>query len=240
MAGGYKPEPQGDLAWLVDELRGIRDRLAELETPTGTSMNSLVAQVQEAIANIDATVTASIAANSYTKAEIDSKDSAVAATAAADTAGRVAKTGDTMTGDLFLPNATAAVSGYVVMYWDGTGRVSKGASSRRFKDNIEPVDPLALGDLFPQLSSFTMKGDDGRTERLGYIAEDLDASDDLRRFVVYERAVEYDDDGQPVGSHLVHDEAGNPVPESIDFIALLLSQVAALNERVKRFESQKL
>lgn len=228
MAGGYTSTTPGDLGWLIDELREIQRRLRELETPTGTSMNSLVAQVQAAIANIDTTVSASIAANSYTKAEIDSRDAAVTATANT----KVAKSGDTMTGDLFLPNATAAVSGYVVAYWDGTGRISKGASSARFKEQIAQVDPLALGDLFSApLSTFVMRGDKGRTERVGYIAEDMDRNPETRRFVVYERAVEYDDAGQSIGSSLVRDGEGNPVPESIDFVALLLAQVAQLNAR---------
>lgn len=71
MAGGYVSPSQGDYGWLVDELQRIQMRLAEVETPTGTSMNSLVAQVQEAIANINTTVNAAISANSYTKTQID-------------------------------------------------------------------------------------------------------------------------------------------------------------------------
>lgn len=152
MAGGYKPEPQGDLAWLVDELRGIRDRLAELETPTGTSMNSLVAQVQEAIANIDATVTASINANSYTKSEIDSRDAL-----------RVAKAGDTMSGSLTVngqvdsagsplksqPSYNYMVAtGYKGAWIDGaTYQIGYSPSAEVVKTDLTPMDDDAVRRL---------------------------------------------------------------------------------------------
>ncbi|KJL37040.1 hypothetical protein RR49_01152 [Microbacterium ginsengisoli] len=73
MGSGYSTPAQGELGALIRELQSIQRRLDELETPTGTSVNSLVAQVQQAIANITATVTAAIDLNSYTKAEIDAK-----------------------------------------------------------------------------------------------------------------------------------------------------------------------
>jgi hypothetical protein len=73
MGNGYTA-PRGDqLEVIADALRGLARRISELETPTGTSVNSLVQQVQLAIANIDTTVNASIAANSYTKSQIDTK-----------------------------------------------------------------------------------------------------------------------------------------------------------------------
>ncbi|GLU88963.1 hypothetical protein [Agromyces sp. NBRC 114283] len=72
--GNRYATPAGDgLGPLIRDLDELKRRLLELEQPTGTSMNSLVQQVQEAIANINATVTAAIAANSYTKTQIDSK-----------------------------------------------------------------------------------------------------------------------------------------------------------------------
>lgn len=208
-------------------------------------------------------------------------------------AGRVAKSGDTMSGDLFLPGATPASTGYAVAYINGDGRVSKNASSERFKDDITPIDPASLGEIFPKLTTFTLKADPGRMQRVGYIAERLNESDDLRRFVVYERVPvledvtedieepvfedvledvtepEHDEEGQVIGevvvgqrvvgqrvigtvmtgqrvvgqrvigSTLSLDEAGNPVPESIDFIALLMAQVAQLHRRVEELESAR-
>lgn len=154
-------------------------------------------------------------------------------------------------GHVYVPNAIAAVSGYTIAYIDATGRLAKGASSERFKDDIQPIDPASLGDLFPVLHTFVMKDDPGKMQRVGYIAERLDESDDLRRFVVYERTTLYEqvpvyqdeelvgyENGAVIGSTRSRDEAGNPIPESIDFVALLLAQVAQLHARVAELEGR--
>lgn len=175
--------------------------------------------------------------------------------------------GDIITAShVYVPNSSAAVSGYVVAYINGDGRLSKGASSERYKDDIAKLEPGDLGDIFPQLHTFVMKDDPGRMERIGYIAERLDESEDLSRFVVYAREPItediYEDITEPayteegefiedrvvgrvlieqrvVGSRRVRDENGDPIPESIDFIALLLAQVAQLNQRVAVLEAGK-
>jgi hypothetical protein len=54
-------------------INGLLERVRRLETPTGTSISNLVAQVQAALVGIDQKVQDSIAANSYTKAQIDAK-----------------------------------------------------------------------------------------------------------------------------------------------------------------------
>lgn len=157
----------------------------------------------------------------------------------ADASGKVSKSGDTMTGHLYLPNAVAATSGYVIAYWNGDGRVSKGASSERYKDDIAPIEPASLGDIFPQLHEFVMKDDPDRTTRVGYIAERLHESEDLRRFVVYQTEPILDEPGSFTGQRrLTLDENDQPIPDSIDFIALLLAQVAALNDRVIELEAR--
>ncbi|OJU42015.1 MAG: hypothetical protein BGN97_04465 [Microbacterium sp. 69-10] len=125
----------------------------------------------------------------------------------------VSKSGDTMTGDLRLPNATPATSGYTVAYLNSDGRVSKGASSERYKQGIVDIDPGELGDIFPDLVSFEMIGGDG-ARHVGHIAERLAANPDQQPFVVYTNL-----DGQTV-------------PDSIDFIALLLAQTAQLHQAV--------
>lgn len=117
--------------------------------------------------------------------------------------------GGTVTGDILLPNSWPAASSYTVAYINGDGRIARGASSARYKDDIRAVDPADLGDLWPVLQSFVMTGDEDRTERIGYIAEHLDAHPDQARFVVY------DSEGRP---------------DSIDFIALLIAQNAQLHQ----------
>jgi hypothetical protein len=127
-----------------------------------------------------------------------------------DLSSRVAKSGDTMTGDLFLPNSTPATSGYTVAYINGDGRVSRNASSERYKKYISDVDPDALGDVWPQLVRYQMRQGDG-SWKYGYIAERLAEHPDQQPFVVYS------------------DFDGEQVPESIDFIALLMVQNAQLH-----------
>lgn len=139
----------------------------------------------------------------------------------------VLKSGDTMTGNLFLPNSTAAVSGYTVAYIDGNGRVSRGASTERVKKHISPIDPALLGAVFPDLFRFQMRLGDG-SWKFGYIAERLAESEALRPFVVWETEAD--------GKTLALDGNGNPIPLSIDFISLLIVQVAQLNQRVTALE----
>lgn len=140
-------------------------------------------------------------------------------------------------GDIFVPNADPATSGYVVCYLNSDGRVSRGASSERFKKFISDVDPLSLGTLFPVFKRWQMRAGDG-VWRYGYTAEQLAADPVTEPFVVYERDVERDEDGNVTGpSHLKRDEHGNPIPLSIDFISLLLAQNAQLAARVTVLEA---
>lgn len=117
----------------------------------------------------------------------------------------------TVNGHVFVPNSSPASSSYAVAYINGDGRLSKNASSARYKDDIAQIDPGSLGDIFPALHSYVLREDDTRTTRYGYIAEHLDQHVDQQPFVVY------DLDGRP---------------DSIDFIALLMAQNAQLNEAV--------
>ena len=126
-------------------------------------------------------------------------------------ADRVLRTGDTMTGNLFLPNAGPANVNYAVAYINGDGRVSRGASSERYKKHISEIDPAELGDIFPALHRFQMRQGEPGAWKYGWIAERLAENDDTQPFVVY-------------------NEQG--APDSIDFIALLIAQNAQLHQAV--------
>jgi hypothetical protein len=148
----------------------------------------------------------------------------------------VSKTGDTMTGSLviasghlFVPTSSVALSGYTVAYIDGDGRLSRGASSERFKKNISRIEPSVLGDLFPDLFRFQMRKGDG-SWKFGYIAERLAESEALRPFVVWGR----DDTDETT----MLDPDAPLVPLSIDFIGLLLAQVAQLHRRTLTIEAR--
>lgn len=171
---------------------------------------------------------------------------------------RIENTGGNISGNLgvaghiFVPGSTPASSGWTIAYINSDGRISRGASSARYKDDIVELDPLSLGDLFPPFASYVMKDDPGKMTRYGYIAETLDESDALRPFVVYQREPIYEQlevrdcdgnvtgyqQGRVIGSTRVRDKDDNPVPESIDFIALLLAQVAQLHEHVEQLTAR--
>lgn len=131
--------------------------------------------------------------------------------------GRVNVDGDIMNGNLYLPNATGAVSGYTVAYLNGDGRISKGVSARKWKKNIRNADPATFDGVFgAQFREWQMKGGDG-TRYLGYIADELAEHEDTKRFVVYNAAGEV---------------------ESLDFIGLLLTMCANLNARTAKLEGE--
>lgn len=85
-------------------------------------------------------------------------------------------------------------------------------SARRLKENIVPAPEL--GGVFPELVEYEYIGDGRR--RLGYIADDL-VGTDMERFVTF------DDDGRPNG---------------IDYLSLLVVQVAQLKARVIELENK--
>lgn len=127
----------------------------------------------------------------------------------------------TVFGHVYVPNSTLASFGsWTIAYIDGDGRLTRGASSRRFKENIVPA-PEGRNYFQADVKEFTMKGGNGQRV-LGYIAEDL-VGTDMERFVVFERA----DDGKG-NQKLIYDEDGNRVPLSIDWIPLIIAQNDAL------------
>ena len=131
--------------------------------------------------------------------------------------GKVDRAGDTMTGNLYLPNATAATSGYTIAYINGDGRVSKGASSERFKHDI--VRSPELPDVFAvDSASFVMDGDEDETPRYGRIAEDLARNPATEAFVVY------DSEGRA---------------ESFDMVSYLFAAVDTLHRRVQELEADR-
>ncbi len=129
-------------------------------------------------------------------------------------AGGVWNTGNDVrvAGVLLLPTAGPATSSPVLAYIQSDGRVCKGTSSIRYKENVK--DAPVLGDIFPTLREYQMKDGDGK-KLIGYIAEEL-VGTPAERFVVY--------DGEQV--------------ESIDFIGLLLGQVAQLQKRLAALEAK--
>ena len=63
-----------------------------------------------------------------------------------------------MTGQVFIPNGFAAVSGYTIAYINVDGRLCVGASAARFKQDFQPVhaDPLIAGIYAANLLHFRL------------------------------------------------------------------------------------
>lgn len=258
MGSGYTTPPQGEYGELMRLLGEMQRRLAELETPTGTSVNSLVAQVQEAIANITSTVTAAIAANSYTKTEIDTKIASPGAITPTSVAATGALSGTTLTttgdaqvgGQLRAPDAVTNVitsPRYSMWIETGTGRLGNTSSSRRYKQDIADaqIDVDAFLSVVPFVFHYiaeVRKRDDPTFEE--YVGPDYVVADEYGLMAEDLHAagmtpwVYYDAEGRP---------------DSVNYTMLVVpllaaaraeraariqveEQLAALTERVRRIE----
>jgi len=145
-----------------DEINKTRDYIAQFFNTVKTWATNLFLLKTDAAAAGVATASKLVRyspttriTTSYPSADADAANKLYVdnAVAGVDTSNKVSKSGDTMTGDLtisgsghhlFVPASTAATSGYTNAYINGDGRLSRGASSRRYKKNIRD----AAADLF--------------------------------------------------------------------------------------------
>lgn len=205
------PSPVREGGYLAEVIESLRRRVSELERPTGTSVGSLVAQVQSALANITSTVTAAIQSLSYTKSEIDSRIAApgnVSASGSISAAGAVSSnsglaTPGTLTATAGI-NSTGAYGKvltyggpYRAAYWHSDGSAGYVPSSRRFKRGIrgEEIDPRVV--LALRLVSFHYveaehNPDYAVAREWGLIAEDVHG-------LGLTWLVDYDEKGRPFG-----------------------------------------
>lgn len=147
--------------------------------------------------------------------------------------GTLGVSGDTtVSGHIYVPNSTLATSGYTVAYINGDGRLTRGASSRRFKKNIQDVSLTDVNLFATDVKEFEMIDGDGHVT-VGYIAEEL-VGTDMERFVVFEQELNEEDGTW----NLRLDEDGNPVPLSIDFIPLLMAQTRSVYEKQLELEAR--
>lgn len=184
MAGGYQAVPDG-LAYLRQLIDEIRSRLSELERPTGTSISSLVAQVQAKLAELDATVAALVADYvtdfSYDQGTIDSKIA---------NPGNISPVNVTASGQVFS-NAPLrspgshdylVSTGYVAGWINSDGTVGTSPSTRALKKNLIRMDeadtPMGV-DAVDALMGLTaywghyVWDDDGSPLKVFFIAEDV-------------------------------------------------------------------
>lgn len=242
MAEGFpsiSPEPMAPFAAPIKDLV---ERVRRLETPTGTAMSNLVAQVQSALANIDQKVQDSIAANSYTKAQIDAKiaqpgniapaqvtaSGPISSASTISAGSTVSASGNVSAQGLIIGVGSHnfnVTTGYVAAWINGDGTFGTSASTRRVKRDLRPMGPeVAAGllSLVPQWGHYVWDPEDDPSPKAFLVAEDVD---DLHLF------------GEDV---LVRDEEGLPL--SINYSQLvpaLIATVRDLHERLTALEGPK-
>jgi hypothetical protein len=142
VSGGYPSGSNDPLIALTSEIRKLWAAIRDLSRPTGTSVASLVDQVQAALANITSTVQDAIAANSYTKTQIDSKIASpgdiapgnVIASGNVTSSGQVQSNGAPLKS---LPSHDYTVqSSYVATWTDGDGTIGTSPSSVQAKVDL--------------------------------------------------------------------------------------------------------
>lgn len=241
MGQGYKAPPGDSVAPIVNKLRGQQRQINDLQKPPGTNLSELYNQVQQALANINATVAAAIAANSYTQAQINALDAATLASAQAYVnAGGITMTSSLSASDLFTRNGpTQNITATRVAGWiqSSNGLVGTASSSLRFKEILEE-DALAGEEIARAILSISIvfyhykaelaKRDDPQSPdyvgpdypvstEIGMIAERLHEAG-LWPFVIYER-----DETE----HLIYDDDGQPIPFGIHYEMFSLAVLAA-------------
>ena len=137
---------------LINAIDDIKQRLATLESPTGTQNSSLLNQVQATLANINATASTAaaawVAANSYTKTQTDTKVASP---------GNIAPGNVTATGSGTFPSGLSSsgaygtdvstLSGPRQQVWQhNSGVYGYAPSSIVKKTNLEPV-PFTAADV---------------------------------------------------------------------------------------------
>jgi len=176
MAGAYQRPPGDNLDVLVLQIKDLMRRLAALERPTGTQLSSLVAQVQAALANINASVAAAIAANSMTTAAIQ----ALVAAPGNISPGNVIASGQVQSNGSPLKslpshNYTMHVGSWVAGWIDGDGTVGTSASSQRIKKSLTQMtaeDAQRLLQLTPYWGRYLWDADDAPMS-VFFLAEDV-------------------------------------------------------------------
>lgn len=174
MAGGWPTHSTDPLGPIADRLRDIQRQLDELAKPTGTSMSSLVQQVNAALQNINAAVLAAIAANSYTRAQIN----ALVASPGNISPGNVSASGQVYSAAaLASPGSRNYLvsTSYVAGWINGDGTLGTSPSGRAVKRDLEALEPdevTRLLALTPYHGRYIWDADDAPLKTF-LIAEDL-------------------------------------------------------------------
>lgn len=260
MGGAYRRAPGDSLQPIADDIKAIAARARRNELPSGTSLSNLVEQVKTAIVGISAQVAAAVAAlpSISVAGNVTSTGGNFTAPAGAVIAGQYLYAADVYATSAPGFNITG---GRVAGWWEtATGRAGTAVSSRRFKDNIVPVDLehargiLAVGIYYWNYSAEIRKRDDPDYEdyvgphyhvgtNVGPIAEDLHAAG-LWEYVIYERDTIYEvqtnEAGEEVrvvvGQPLRLDDRGEPIPLGIHDSLMAYAVIPVVQDHDERLE----
>ena len=163
MAGGYIVPPVGEYGELLQILRELRDRVSELERPSGTQTADALQQIRDLIAGILAQTDVNASGNITAGGTINST-------------GRGTFSGGVTSAD--VKSRTLSV-GYDSVYIDANNIMGKAPSALRFKQDIEAYRHGAEIDLietnrFHLIGAVEALGEKAPWEH-GVIAEQLDA-----------------------------------------------------------------
>jgi hypothetical protein len=199
--------------------------------------------VQAALANINATVAAAIAANSYTKSQIDSKVASPGNIAPGNVvaSGQVQSNGGPLKS---LPSHNYTVSsGYVATWTDGDGTIGTSPSTGTVKTSLTEMtadDARNLLSLTPYWGRYVWD-DDESPLKVFFLAEDVRAAGfgpDVAPTVVGEPLTLVNPDGSPV-----LDADGNqavvPVGEAwtVNYSQMVVPLIAAWHDGAQQMQA---
>lgn len=156
------PTPSNGIQAIAQAQRETKERVSEVESPTGTQYDRTVAKVFALFAQLDQQVADAIAANSYTKSQLDNpttgKAPVVHTHPVADVTGTwnkpVENTTTVKTGDIYATQAPGYnITGTRVAAWWQTadGRGGTASSSEKYKTQISEadIDPRKILQAMP-------------------------------------------------------------------------------------------
>lgn len=224
-----------ELAWLIDELDSLGERLKTLEAPSGEALSSTVAKLTALIADIQAQLDAWVASR-WTNAEIvaqitsqiNSKLAGSVTIGGAGTISGAATFGSTITSPVTYSTDIGSIPGARRTLWvKDSGLFGFASSSRERKTEIRPADfdVEAILSIEPKVFRYReavrrwgeMPEDERGPEpglEVGFIAEELDDAG-LGAFVFYD---------------------GEGRPEGIEYSMLVVAQQAALRDLAARLD----
>lgn len=224
-----------DYKKILGQFDDIRRRLRNLEVPTDTQFNQTVKKILQLFDQLDQQVAAAISANSYTKTQIDDKDTATLNNAKNASEPRIGVLGTTHGG-------TNTTNGYTNLFSTGPyraawllsdGTLGTSQSSRNVKTDFHEPD-ITLEQLCSvdwigyRYIQDVNNNSDSALPRIGMIAEDLDNAG-LGIFVVYD-----DTTLKPVGIDYT----------TLSVAAMHMSKLAhdrldALEQRIQQLETKE-